>query len=80
MNIRGKQIKDLITKFYYKNNDLYFQILLMLTDRAQTVTISEHSDYAEYKAAYNQLIQIKTNNLSLVLPKTNQNISESVLS
>lgn len=79
MNIRGTQIKDLITKFYYKNNDLCFQILLLLKDNVESVSVSEHTDYTEYKKVYDQLIHIKSNDLSFSIPSINQKNIKSIL-
>ena len=70
MEITGTQIKNLITKFYYKNNNLCFQILLLL-DQNKSVAYEEYVDYSAYKKAYNELMDIKTKNLSLFLPTVN---------
>lgn len=65
--ITGSEIQNLITKFYYKNNHLCFQILLHFgLDR--TVPFQEFSDYAEYKRVYNDLLAVKNSDRSLTLP------------
>ncbi len=65
--ITGSEIQNLITKFYYKNNHLCFQILLHFgLDR--TVPFQEFSDYAEYKRVYNDLLAIKNSDQPLALP------------
>lgn len=69
--ITGSEIQNLITKFYYKDNQLCFQILLHFgLDR--TVPFQEFTDYTEYKAVYNDLLAIKNSNGNLTLP--NQSI------
>lgn len=65
--INGSEIQNLITKFYYKNNHLCFQILLHFgLDR--TVPFQEFSDYAEYKRVYNDLLAVKNSDKPLTLP------------
>lgn len=65
--INGSEIQNLITKFYYKNNHLCFQILLHFgLDR--TVPFQEFSDYAEYKRVYNDLLAVKNSYKPLTLP------------
>ena len=65
--ITGSEIQNLITKFYYKNNHLCFQILLHFgLDR--TVPFQEFSDYAEYKRVYNDLLAVKNSDRPLTLP------------
>lgn len=78
MNIRGEQIKNLVTKFYYQNNHLCFQIFLLF-DQDRSLIYSEHTDYAEYKKTYGDLLNAKTNNLSLELPKNNLETSSLIL-
>lgn len=78
MNIRGEQIKNLLTKFYYKNNNLCFQIFLLF-EQDQSLIYSEHTDYADYKKTYGRLLDARTKNLSLELPKNNLETSPMIL-
>jgi len=67
MNYKGEEIKNLITKFYYRNNHLCFQILLYINGE-KTVPYQEFTDYNEYKATYNKLQDQKSNNAVISLP------------
>ena len=69
-NIQGGQVKDLITKFFYRDNHLCFQILLHLEGN-ETVIYKEFTDYSEYKNAFNELQQIRSKNRGLVIPNKN---------
>ena len=67
--IKGTHIKNLITKFYYKNNHLCFQILIHCKDD-KTIIYKEYTDYDEYKNEYNKLLETKSENASVDLSKT----------
>ena len=67
--IKGTQIKNLITKFYYKDNHLCFQILIHCEDD-KTIVYNEYTDYAEYKNEYNKLLETKSEEAFVDLPKT----------
>lgn len=67
-NIHGEQIKDLITKFFYRNNHLCFQILLH-TEWNETIAFGEFSDYSEYKKAFNDLQIARTKKMPLNIPE-----------
>ena len=66
--INGNEIQNLITKFYYKNNHLCFQILLYLGVE-NTVPFKEFTDYTEYKKVYSELMNAKTTNQVVALPQ-----------
>ena len=66
---KGTHIKSLITKFYYKNNHLCFQILIHCEDD-KTLVYNEYTDYAEYKKEYSKLLETKSENTYVDLPKT----------
>ncbi len=51
----------MITKFYYRDNQLCFQILLHL-GLDETIPYQEFSDYALYKQVYSKLLAQKTTN------------------
>lgn len=61
LEIRGNNVKDLITKFFYRDSNLCFHILLHV-DGGETVFFREYVDYAEYKKAFSDLQQAKLNN------------------
>ncbi len=67
--IKGTQIKNLITKFYYKDNHLCFQILIHCEDD-KTIVYNEYTDYSLYKKEYNKLLEIKSENVNVDLPNT----------
>ena len=72
--IKGTQIKNLITKFYYKDNHLCFQILIHCEDD-KTIVYNEYTDYAEYKKEYNILLETKSEETFVDLPKTDAQTS-----
>ena len=69
-NIRGDQVKNLITKFYYKSNMLFFSILIE-TISNKSVAYYEYSDYSEYKKAFDSLLDAKAHNKLIHIPKGN---------
>ena len=68
-SIKGTQIKNLITKFYYNDNHLCFQILIHCEDD-KTIAYNEYTDYSVYKEEYNKLLELKAENTSVDLPKS----------
>ena len=56
--LHSSKINNLITKFYYKDNHLCFQILLNC-DGNETKVYKEYTDYAEYRDEYDRLLQLK---------------------
>lgn len=69
--LNGAQVDNLITKFYYKDNHLCFQILLQCGFE-NMVAYNEYSDYSEYKTAYNELINVRSNNGTINIPSKKQ--------
>ena len=70
-------IDQLITKFFYRNNQLFFQILLN-TDNS-TTTYGEYTDYSTYKKVYNQLLGCKNSGKQVSLPNNGTSISQIIL-
>ena len=70
MEIHGRSVRDLITKFFYRDSHLCFHILLQV-DGGETVFFREFLDYAEYKKAFSDLQQAKLNNMIITVPKKN---------
>lgn len=68
--IHGNKVKDLITKFFYRDSHLCFHILLHV-DGGETVFFREFTDYAEYKKAFSDLQQARLNNIIINVPKKN---------
>ncbi len=67
--IHSSKIENLITKFYYKKNHLCFQILLNCEGN-ETKLYKEFNDYAQYKAAYNKLLEMKKLDELILLEET----------
>lgn len=74
--INGSAVQNLITKFYYKQNQLCFQILLHL-GLDETIPYSEFSDYKTYKQVYSKLLQMKNSNAPIEIKKKVEQISYS---
>ena len=72
-------LQYLVTKFYYKNNQLCFQILVQDESKNKTAQM-EYSDYTEYKKAYNQLMDLKSKKKSIDTPQIQQKSSYMSLS
>lgn len=65
--INGAQINNLITKFYYKENHLCFDILIKLESKT-TIPYKVFTDYSEYRDAFNDLLTVKSNNELINIP------------
>lgn len=77
-NIHGGQVKDLITKFFYRDNFLCFQILLQMTG-GEIVLFREFTDYAEYKKIFSDLQRVKNSDAFIDIPKSNlKNMSATI--
>lgn len=51
--MRTNEIKSLLTKFYYNNEHLYFQILIQKENSMEVY--GEYADYHEYKNTFDML-------------------------
>lgn len=71
-NIHGVQVKDLITKFFYRDNHLCFHIILEV-DSGEKIPYQEFTDYAEYKRVFTELQQQKGNEVLIKFPEKNAN-------
>jgi hypothetical protein len=52
-NMKTSECKSLLTKFFYKNEHLYFQILIQ--GETTTNVYGEFDDYSDYKATFDRL-------------------------
>ncbi|MFK7936408.1 MAG: hypothetical protein AB8G22_23035 [Saprospiraceae bacterium] len=68
VSIRGEQIRQLLTKFYYKDSHLHYQILLEFAN-GKTVLIKEFTNYTSYKKVFSELQRIRKENLSIRVPQ-----------
>jgi hypothetical protein len=51
--MKTSECKSLLTKFFYKNEHLYFQILIQ--GETTTNVYGEFDDYSDYKETYDRL-------------------------
>ena len=63
--IAAKNINDIITRYYFKQKSLYFQIIFQLSDNGDRMFYKEYDDFYNYKSDFRKL----TNQL-----ETKQNI------
>ena len=70
VQLYGGQVKDLITKFFYRDNHLCFHILL-LTEEGGTIFFKEFTDYTAYKKALDELQKARLSGENIVVPKKN---------
>ena len=75
--IHSSKIKNLITKFFYKENNLCFQILLNCENN-ETKLFKEYNVYNQYKEEYNRLLDAKTTNEYILIGE--DGVSETHLS
>ncbi len=68
--IRGSRISNLITKFYYKENELRFMILIQSDN--DVIPYQDFSDYGAYKTAFNKVLEAKSKDLILSLKGNNE--------
>ena len=66
--------QDLITKFYYNNNHLCFQILIK-TNNEETTSYMEFTDYNEYRKVFNGLTERRTRGEFIETRSTNQELT-----
>ena len=74
---RPVRFQDLITKFYYKQNHLCFQIILNVGND-KTVPYKEFTDYEEYKAVFNKLMKMKATKKAVPVEGANASKSSVV--
>ena len=69
-SIHGREVKDLITKFFYSGNFLCFHILLQL-EGGEKVFFQEFTDYAEYKKSFGALQEARKDGGFIHIPINN---------
>lgn len=71
----NQKIDDLITRFFYKEEQLYFRIMIKLNGGTM-LPYNDYADYNEYKEAYAGLVEKKRSGDTMVginiEKKTNQ--------
>ena len=65
--IQGVSVRDLVTKYYFKNNALCFKILLHL-ESGETVLYQELTDYSDYKNTLTFLQSARKNGAVIKIP------------
>jgi len=60
----NQKIDDLITRFFYKEEQLYFRIMVKING-GTLLPFNDYADYNEYKKAYAELVEKKRSNDSL---------------
>jgi hypothetical protein len=63
------ETKSLLTKFFYKNEHLYFQILVQ--SESNTDVYGEYDDYSDYKTSFDTLQRNLTSGCGLKLVSDN---------
>ena len=66
--MRLVQVKDLITKYFYRDEHLCFQ-LLVLSESGEKVLFNEFTDYTECKRALDELQQMKASGTVVRIPE-----------
>ncbi len=57
-----KSVKKVLTKYFYKDNQLCFQLLITLNDKKDIM--GEYANYSDYRKAFNELLaQAETGNI-----------------
>lgn len=57
----NQKIDDLITRFFYKEEQLYFRIMVRING-GTLLPFNDYADYNEYKKDYAQLVEKKRAN------------------
>lgn len=69
--IHGAEVKDVVTRFFYRDNHLCFEIIL-LVNSGERIPFECFGDYAEYKKAFADLLRKKGSRTVINLPKENK--------
>lgn len=76
--IKGEQIKELFTKFFYKENQLSYQIILQFGMKdAKGIVYNEYDDFSKYKKAIDKLYRAKLNNEEVSIPLAENDLATS---
>lgn len=70
---KGNQLENIITRFYFKQKELCFQIILQMKNTR--VVYNEYNDYHQYKMQLAQLINAKQSNQDIFLNTANKDNS-----
>jgi len=68
-NIKGSDIKRLVTRFQYRKDEMYFEILLRLNNTAEMVLFLKTNDYGDFRKTFDELMTIRSENRTLSIPQ-----------
>ncbi|MBL7815133.1 MAG: hypothetical protein JNL70_08985 [Saprospiraceae bacterium] len=74
--MKTQEAQSLLTKFFYKDNHLHFQILIQA--ESELVLFGEYNDYGLYKNAFD-LIQQKIKNGTRIIHLLEKKLNEEKL-
>ena len=67
--IKGHQVEDIYTKFYYVNHNLCYEILISLENGLEDgMVFKSFNDYNEYKKAFKKIQLAQINNTEISIP------------
>ena len=72
VSLRGKEIKNILTRFFFKKNEPCFQIILELDDRKEI--LAEYTSYPKYKRKMEVLKMEIENNQMIELPTVKRSV------
>ncbi len=72
---KGSQLDNIITRFYYKQQELFFQIILQREE--EQVFHSEYNDYSQYRSTFQELLDAKDHNQDIYIQNNNNQLIQS---
>ncbi len=72
--VEGKKIEDVITRFYHKDGELHYQLLIKIKG-GTTITFKEFKDYSLYKKALSILVKAKKERSTIKIDSVRKSIS-----
>ncbi len=69
-NIKGNDIKRLVTRFQYKRDEMFFEILLRLNHTDDMVLFLKTNDYGMFRKTFDELMTVRSENRELNIPQS----------
>lgn len=69
INIKGNDIKRLVTRFQYRKDEMCFEILLRLHNTAEMVLFLKTTDYGIFRKTFDELMTIRSENRTISIPQ-----------
>lgn len=66
LTINSRDIENIITKFYFKGEELHFQIIFNLASK-ESVLYEDFEDYLEYRQKFRDVIMLKNRAESILV-------------